>query len=131
VLELRGINENPSSLDSLRRAGNALKYCLAHHRGCQKPEASYVPLRLVRLWRQDNALCCQLQHTQVPQEVQYATLSYCWGNSHHFHTTSSNLEDHMRGVTFEELPLTLQHAIIVTYDLGLQYIWIDAICKSS
>jgi hypothetical protein len=107
----------------------ALEYCHDHHPGCQKPEAGYVPLRLIRLWKEDNALGCQLQQMQVPTEAPYATLSYCWGSSDHFRTTSSNLEEHTRLITFHDLPLTLQHAIIVTHDLGLQYIWIDAICK--
>ena len=34
----------------------------------------------------------------------------------------------MDRIRYEELPLTFQHAIAVTRNLGIRYLWIDAIC---
>jgi hypothetical protein len=43
-------------------------------------------------------------------------------------TTASNIAKLQQGMVFEELPATFQHAIVITWTLGIQYLWIDAIC---
>ncbi|MCJ1385497.1 hypothetical protein MMC17_008620 [Xylographa soralifera] len=58
----------------------------------------------------------------------YIALSYCWGRSKSLTTTSQNLAAHCRTISFKALPGTFQDAIIITQRLGIQYIWIDALC---
>jgi hypothetical protein len=64
----------------------------------------------------------------------YAALSYCWGLSPSnpfssmYTTTIATLPSRMAGMPFPSLPLTLQHAVLVTRAMGLQYLWIDALC---
>jgi hypothetical protein len=55
----------------------------------------------------------------------YVCLSYCWGESPKFTTTKETIEARKKCIDFKELPKTLQHAIVVTRALGIQYIWID------
>ena len=55
-------------------------------------------------------------------------MSHPWGTGEHFCTFQSNVEDYRRGISFEKLPATFQHAIITTRELGLQHLWIDSIC---
>lgn len=58
----------------------------------------------------------------------YAALSYCWGRSNHFILTNDTLKDLQKGFHISQLPQTLQDAVIVTREIGLRYLWVDALC---
>lgn len=59
----------------------------------------------------------------------YLILSYCWGQGNSSaKTTSHNLMKRLQEVSVDELPKTIQDAILVTRMMGFQYIWIDAMC---
>ena len=58
----------------------------------------------------------------------YVALSYCWGTTKSFKTTRENLEARKRGFSKVDLPQTLQDAITLTWRLGFDLIWIDALC---
>lgn len=67
----------------------------------------------------------------VPDEGaagRYAALSYCWGRSNHFVLTADTLEDLRNGFHLSQLPQTLQDAVRVTREIGLRYLWVDALC---
>lgn len=60
----------------------------------------------------------------------YCALSYCWGPPgwNHLLTTRANIESHFDGIKFDQLPRTLQDAVIVTRRIGIRYLWIDSLC---
>ena len=58
----------------------------------------------------------------------YAALSYCWGGDQTFKTTLQTISQHKKDIKLGSLPQTLQDAIFVTEQLGLKYLWIDALC---
>ncbi|PVI05745.1 HET-domain-containing protein, partial [Periconia macrospinosa] len=58
----------------------------------------------------------------------YVTLSYCWGKKIHNRTTKSTLHASMAGLDISTLCKTIQDAVIVTRNLQLKYLWIDALC---
>lgn len=58
----------------------------------------------------------------------YATLSYCWGGYTDCRTLKSNLDQHCTEMHYEKLPKMFQQAVTVTRGLGIQYLWIDALC---
>jgi hypothetical protein len=60
--------------------------------------------------------------------VQFAALSYRWGPDDQFKTLKDNLSARYRTLDTKSWPKSLQHSLIVARGLGLQYIWIDAIC---
>lgn len=66
--------------------------------------------------------------TGISSPVEYVALSYCWGASASFKTTQKNIDEHKQGFRISELPQTLQDAVTVARQLGIEYIWIDAIC---
>ncbi|KAK8062486.1 hypothetical protein PG997_014583 [Apiospora hydei] len=43
-------------------------------------------------------------------------------------TTTKNIAARKNGFHYSDLPLSFQHAVIVTRGLGLDYLWIDALC---
>jgi hypothetical protein len=66
---------------------------------------------------------------------EYVALSYCWGGKSElelcppFVTTGTNIRQlQQAGIAISELPLTIQHALLVTKLVEIRYIWIDSIC---
>jgi len=134
VLRLHGINTRPDSHEAFQSARDSLEHCRTSHLKCQSPGPGYTPRFLISIWKIDDAYHCRLQLCSTlgsAEAVSYATSSYCWGNAHQFRTTTSNLDRHLESIVFHQLPPTLQDAVVVTYKLGLRYLWIDAVCKSS
>lgn len=58
----------------------------------------------------------------------YAALSYCWSHSNHFLLTATTMGDLMNEIPVRQLPQTLQDAVKVTRQIGLRYLWVDALC---
>ncbi|KAJ4129000.1 hypothetical protein NW768_007527 [Fusarium equiseti] len=62
------------------------------------------------------------------QRGTYTTLSYCWGKAPFETLTTSNYTQCIKALNMSTLPLTIQEAIIVTRNLSIPYLWIDALC---
>ncbi|KAK1751238.1 HET-domain-containing protein [Echria macrotheca] len=60
--------------------------------------------------------------------LRYAALSYCWGYGTAFRTTASTITDMMIGFFEDSLPLTIRESVCVTRELGIRYLWVDALC---
>jgi hypothetical protein len=100
-----------------------IEECTEHHNPCIDYTINkvFVPKRLINLKG-----CCRLESVESP--VRYAALSYCWGPIEQPSTTKSNVALRYNSFQYKELPQTLQDAILMTRMLGLDYLWIDAIC---
>lgn len=55
-------------------------------------------------------------------------LSYCWGGSQRMTTTKQTLGDLSERIPLLELPQSLQDAVFVTRQMGIRYLWVDALC---
>lgn len=60
--------------------------------------------------------------------LEYATLSHCWGQTKHITTESDTRKRREAGIAFSELNRTFQDAVLVTRALELRYLWIDSLC---
>jgi hypothetical protein len=58
----------------------------------------------------------------------YVALSYCWGISQALTTTKLTLAQRRREIVLGDMPQTLQDALFIAQQLGIPYIWIDALC---
>ena len=83
------------------------------------------PSRLICIT--DNAVKLVLTE-QWETMPRYATLSYCWGGADFIKTTRDKLDAFLNDIPFESLPKTFQDAIDISRRLGIEYIWIDALC---
>lgn len=106
-----------------------LKVCFDpdQHTNCPTSRTSPAPLRLLEVMSDDRVRLVEKQGSHV----QYAILSYCWGPSlaqQAIRTLQSNLERRRGGFPLSSLPATLRDSVIFTRHLGIQYIWIDALC---
>lgn len=71
----------------------------------------------------------RLLETQASTIGQYTALSYCWGGNQPLKTTCANINNLKAGqLLLSHLPQTLVDAVHVTRSLGIQYLWVDALC---
>lgn len=105
---------------------NQLDTCAGSHICCGTLEAP-LPTRVIEL-NDDEPTYLRVVVPDEGAAGRYATLSYCWGRSNHFVLTADTLEELQNGFHLSQLPQTLQDAVRVTREIGLQYLWIDALC---
>ena len=104
-----------------------LDRCSQDHPLCAKSISQpRLPTRLLQLDEDGDSF--RLINTRLSMKVQYTALSYCWGSYKSLKTTTSNISNMKAGVQVSKLPKSLQDAIQITHEIGLQYIWIDALC---
>lgn len=91
---------------------------------CQQPEGVQLPTRVLKVGQKgDNVVLVESQGSIGT----YAILSYCWGESATLTTTRDTIAARKHGIADEALPLTLRHAVDVTRQLGIKYLWVDAL----
>ncbi|KAG5656902.1 hypothetical protein KAF25_011071 [Fusarium avenaceum] len=87
----------------------AMKDCLDNHPTCAENQNDLLPTRLLDV-AQDQAL------------------SYCWGYSAILKTTRSTLKSMEQGIEIATLPAAYMDAIRLCREIGIPYLWIDALC---
>lgn len=109
--------------------------CITNHKACPKLEFKALPTRVLDIGRNNatpivrNVTLVETAGFKASARCNYAALSYCWGpKPQQVLLTKATMAKLMAGITVRDLPLSLQHAILVTRQLGLQYLWIDALC---
>jgi hypothetical protein len=100
-----------------------------HHHHHHHQQKDYLPLRLLDV--QDGvADAVQLVSTsqfEPGSTPTYCALSHCWGGTVDFKLTGNEL-DQMQSLQMNLLPRNFQHAIAITRQLGVCYLWIDSLC---
>ena len=104
-----------------------LEECDLQHAECSTSAEKPLPTRILDLGEENAASNVVLRDGQG-MFGKYACLSYCWGKSKPFVTTASNQAQRLDGFAAEELPTTLRDAVYFTKELGLRYLWVDALC---
>ena len=120
----RRIHVNPLSKHCLSVAQEWIGSCVTEHHKCTS-EQTALPKRLLSVGTTE---ADEIKLVSVEHPVTYAALSYCWGGSARFETTTANKTSHMRAIEMSSLPRTFRDAITVTRCLGMKHIWIDALC---
>lgn len=129
--------DGPMSDRNVDFINQRIEKCISEHSRCKKKSfnSTFVPTRLLELG--DNSASsarlieCGQTHTipHAKNQLQYATLSYCWGETLTMTTTKENKLRHQEiGIELHIMPKTFQDAIRVAKTLGIQYLWIDALC---
>ncbi|PQE10982.1 heterokaryon incompatibility protein [Rutstroemia sp. NJR-2017a BVV2] len=116
-----------SSSDKVFTLKSWLHDCETNHKNCKTP-VRQLPKRLIDIGslgvRPPRLVMSEDLHHQ---DIKYATLSYCWGNQN-LCTYGENESSYKEGIPFQLIPRTLQDAMTLTYNLNIQYLWIDALC---
>ncbi|KPM34908.1 hypothetical protein AK830_g11661 [Neonectria ditissima] len=98
--------------------------CDGQYSSCFRPSLVTLPTRVLDVQNPD-AILLHETHSMLGQ---YVTLSYCWGGRRQFETNLSSFEDAYVNMPMSSLSSTIQDAVTVTKQIGLRYLWVDALC---
>lgn len=122
----------PALASTLTNGRRWYKECATAHSEC-RIRNRFVPTRLIDVGLPDGSENLKLLDTRQSGisddvELEYATLSHCWGETEHIATNTVTMKKYEAGIAFSELNRTFQDAVLVTRALGLRYVWIDSLC---
>lgn len=63
-----------------------------------------------------------------PTSCRYTTLSHRWSKAEHLMLTTSTHKNLSRDIPWDTIPRLYQDAILLTRQLGVEYLWIDTLC---
>ncbi|PVH87749.1 HET-domain-containing protein [Cadophora sp. DSE1049] len=117
------------SLDSssnlaMAKVRDWLDTCTTKHQNCVQTDTE-MPTRA--LFVGDDKHPPHLVSTEG-RRGKYTALTWCWGTEPALTTTEISLHDHEREIPWSHLPYLFKDAALVTRKLGIDYIWIDALC---
>lgn len=117
----------------LQFAATCLGECEKQHAKCANSprNTGWQPTRLIDLGPLNRPLepkLIEVPTTHSESSESYATLSHRWGGKHIFSLTTKTFEHLSRSIDVNDLPKTFQEAFHAVRDLGVRYLWIDALC---
>jgi hypothetical protein len=124
----RAVGLDPDSDANFELSKLWLYECVSFHPLCASPRVSPLPTRLVDIGDVTSSRHPFLTIPAAGEKGRYAALSYCWGSSQNEILTTANLKDRMERIPLSSLSKTIQDAAEITRRLGLQYLWVDALC---
>lgn len=108
-----------------------LDRCSKQHQACSKTLSTYKPTRLIDVSNGTSTISL-IETSGLVSHLKYAALSYCWGkpqlNSESYKTTASNFQSRFSGFDLTGQPPTIQDTVKTARALGIQFLWIDALC---
>ncbi|KAH8723185.1 heterokaryon incompatibility protein-domain-containing protein [Phaeosphaeriaceae sp. PMI808] len=130
----RPISNNPLQDAGLSTARGMIKDCLSSHSRCRQPRPTTLPKRVLDLLLGPDSKSVVLHNSEWNNDEQkyehgeYVALSHIWGLGQGLKTTKGNLESHLKGIAWSNLPKAFQEAVALTRALGIRYLWIDSLC---
>ncbi|CAH0019322.1 unnamed protein product [Clonostachys rhizophaga] len=112
-------------MDPVELAKSWISECKESHVDCRPLRKYEGPRRLIRI---SDATVRLVESDSWDETPEYATLSYSWGSVPFTKLTKETFSSFLREIPFEILPKTFHDAIRLARELGLSYIWIDALC---
>lgn len=94
----------------------------------REPLEPYTPSILIQIDSGLHPPRLRLKVTRPEVQEKYVALSYCWGDVDSPRTILTNLDIWTQDLPFSLLPQTIQDAVLVTKELGLNYLWVDRFC---
>ncbi|KAF4633101.1 hypothetical protein G7Y89_g5025 [Cudoniella acicularis] len=121
-----------TNLDSTFELGKRwLNRCLADHEFCRelRTRERRLPTRLIEIGMRQNSITASLRLSEeLAKDVIYMTLSHCWGTIPTLTLTAKSYVVLRSGLHLGLLPKTFRDAMIISYRLGCNYVWIDSLC---
>ena len=108
-----------------------LRNCAENHDECHssREPPNWQPTRILDLGDPAEPLSPRLlRGDQVPEGVEYVTLSHCWGTSQPLKLQSSNIHQLSTSIPTSSLPKTFLDATVIARNLSQRYLWIDSLC---
>ncbi|TRX96436.1 hypothetical protein FHL15_002708 [Xylaria flabelliformis] len=119
---------NPTVDYCVKFINKQLAYCVSSHRMyCDRSDEQELSTRVIDVGTKDTAP--KLLESRG-RKAKYITLSHCWGNGEYtpLKTTTASLSSHYKEIPLTKLSQTFRDAVLITRELGIQFIWIDSLC---
>ncbi|KAH7094250.1 heterokaryon incompatibility protein-domain-containing protein [Paraphoma chrysanthemicola] len=117
------------SKQSLNLARTWLDDCRRTHAACESNRIpDWVPSRLIDLGELPDTVARVTEFNGERRDLEYCTLSHCWGGIDMFRLLRSNHSALKTGFEVSGLPRTFRETIEVVKFLGFRYLWIDCLC---
>jgi Heterokaryon incompatibility protein (HET) len=119
---------------SLGQARDWLQHCLLGHDSCDSRRNETrvnraLPTRLLDTGKGNDELAIRLvSSSALDTAVPYIALSHCWGGDCGMKLTRGNAAAFARCIEISSLPKTFLEAVSLAKELGIRYLWIDALC---
>ncbi|OJD28904.1 heterokaryon incompatibility protein [Diplodia corticola] len=128
--------DGPASKNNIEFMKSCIDECVREHLGCRDKlsKENFIPTRLLDVGSAAGSDVRLRERREILSEcllgsqLKYATLSYCWGSSLPLKTTDQTFEQHKIGISVDGMPATFQDAVKLARELGIRYLWIDALC---
>jgi hypothetical protein len=107
-----------------------LRDCQSFHSACDLGSLKGSPSRLLHIVSDLEAIVVKLVETKGAQNLEYCALSHCWGPAEKrpLCTTRGNYQNHLAGISLEQLPKTFRDTVLLAQGLDIEYVWIDSLC---
>jgi Heterokaryon incompatibility protein (HET) len=113
---------------AINQARQWLEECQNNHSKCPGKKIPYLPSRVIDVGAETTFSHLKLQINKSNTRARYTALSYCWGGPQSITTTKATLSAHLISLSFKTLPRTIQDAVKTTQNLGIRFLWVDALC---
>ncbi|KAH8665315.1 heterokaryon incompatibility protein-domain-containing protein [Ilyonectria robusta] len=106
-----------------------IETCERDHADCRAKGPTPLPTRVLEISGVGADDIAIRLHETGGEGGRYVALSYVWGDPTKQYTTiQSNLAAHKNGIIFEDLPHVVGEAAVCAQQLGIKYLWVDALC---
>lgn len=99
-----------------------------HGSTCQANIEPRLPPRAIDVQAEGMVGRLSLHISRPNEQADYVALSYCWGEPPHTFALTKDLLKNTSKINWEDIPATIRDAVHVTRDLGIRYLWVDALC---
>jgi hypothetical protein len=102
------------------------------HTICSRPSPRFFPTRLIEIVEMDTKN--QNHHVRLVDgkslngDTEYTALSYCWGGDLKTALRESNKDLYRTEIPWNDIPKTIQDAILTSDKLEIGFIWVDSLC---
>ncbi|RBR09922.1 hypothetical protein FVER53590_25669 [Fusarium verticillioides] len=114
----------PASPHAFSLARKWAHECLQNHTSCASSSVGFMPTRIIKIF--DSGKRIEIVERNSP--AAYAVLSYCWGGPQRITLSKARVKNGQLSFETSTLPQTLQDAVRVCGELGLSFLWVDALC---
>ncbi|KAF7876719.1 hypothetical protein EAF04_001803 [Stromatinia cepivora] len=121
----RPISAQSDSAECYKLAKEWLRVCSKDHQDCG-PIKTRCPTRLINVGSPDTNPF--LDDNPDRGDCEWVALSYLWGGNGYLKLEEPTYQSLKSGIPVEDFPATLRDAVLTTREIGLKYVWIDALC---
>ncbi|KAK3377535.1 heterokaryon incompatibility protein-domain-containing protein [Podospora didyma] len=108
-----------------------MRTCIERHSTCRASGPPSLPTRLLDAGdtSTDTSVVRLIASKSLPlSTTSYIALSYCWGTGAQLTTTLATLSTRQEGIPIDTMPATHRDLVALARQLGVRYLWIDALC---